>query len=94
MAQKKTEKKSEKENILQLLDNDTLHAQFVDTFTLLLRSDNIAMIKFYLRAPENKAVEQARIVSTTAGLKLFIDMLCKNLNYYPNLEEKNKDIEK
>ncbi len=71
---------------LRLHDNDSLPIPFVDIFQVNVRNDGITFINFYSELPSG-ALEQARIFTPVPKLKVFIDLVCKQLDYYPVKEE-------
>lgn len=77
MAKKKQEIKEP-----AFLLNHNLPNVFVDSMRISARSDNVAFIGFFTDMPDGR-YEQARILTHTDKLKVFIDVICKHINHYP-----------
>lgn len=60
-------------------NNPTHHA---DIINLLFSNDGLAMISFFSRTP-GLNVEECRVSFSHALAKKIVDLLCEQLNYYP-----------
>ena len=60
-------------------NNPTHHA---DIINILVSNNGLALISFFSRAP-GQNVEECRVSFTHALAKKIVDLLCKQLNYYP-----------
>ena len=70
--------------------NNSLPNLFVDDIRVSIRNDNIAMLNFFSDTPEGK-FEQTRFSTKKECLKHFIDILCRQTDYYPAKAEEAKD---
>ena len=60
-------------------NNPTHHA---DIINILFSNDGLALISFFSRTP-GLNVEECRVSFSQALAKKIVDLLCKQLNYYP-----------
>ena len=57
---------------------------WVDRMQVHLRSDTpLGMLSFSSLVPPDKLVEVCRLQTTEVHLKAIVDVLCRNLDYYP-----------
>lgn len=80
-------KKAEPDIVL----NDGLPTLFIDGFSIQRRKDGMNIVRLLASLPEGPQ-EEARFIAQDARLKVFVNLLCENLNYYPSKRNsKNKD---
>jgi hypothetical protein len=62
----------------------SLKLVWVDRMELLLRSDvPIATLRFYTVVGTEKLTEACRLQTTVSHLRAIVDLLCRQLDYYP-----------
>jgi hypothetical protein len=72
---------------LELNLNPSLSTNWIDTFNIGVRNDNLLLIRFLTNLPEG-IFEQSRILTSKENLKKFVDLVCSSLDYYPTKNEK------
>lgn len=70
-------------------ENDALPTIWVDVLAYMQRTDGLAMMKFYTMQPD-RAIEQARMITSIAHVKRIIDTLARITNHYPVRSEEPK----
>ncbi|BDD87986.1 hypothetical protein [Desulfofustis limnaeus] len=80
------EKKESRETITLHADN-SIKTLWVDHTHLSIREDDLCMLRMSATLPEG-LFEQAKIMTTKSHLRSLIDVLCKQLEYYPEPKEK------
>lgn len=68
----------------QLILNSNLPTHFVDFAQISTRSDGVAILRFCHTSPELQLFEECRVAGTDAFLKSLVDLLSKQLRYYPS----------
>lgn len=80
--------------VLEAKGNQNLPNIWIDIINLAMRSDDVCILRFFSNLPEG-AFEQSRIVTSKSTLISLTDLLCSNLNYYPQKKtSKEKDTRK
>lgn len=70
----------------QKTENKLIPAIWVDSLCLETRQDGVSFLSFSTVLPE-RDMEQVRLMVGKDQLKVMIDLLCKNLNYYPPIKD-------
>ncbi len=86
IEKKNLETKSKKEELVIHGDIST-KTLWVDNFALFVRDDDICLLRLNAKLPEGY-FEQARIATSKKHLKALLDLISKQLNYYPQPVEK------
>ena len=76
------EKTTKKPDALEVRLNPDLNPIWVDNFTVAMRDDSLALMRFSANLPEG-SVEQTQMMTSKEHLKKIVDLLCASLNYYP-----------
>lgn len=62
--------------------NPNIPTHHADIVNMLISNEGLALIRFFSRAP-GLNVEECRVSFTHVLAKKIVDLICKNLNYYP-----------
>ena len=89
MVTPKMTKENKTEKDIPFLDNRYLPSYFVDAFRVSARKDDIAVLSFYSDLP-NGIVEQTRVITPVDRLKALVDLICRQIDYYPEKDEKKE----
>ena len=73
---------NKKMKIPEIPINENLSTVFVDNLMISTRSDGLNYLRFYTGFPQGFR-EEARMMIPTQSLKLIIDALCKQCDYFP-----------
>ena len=81
-----TEQKENKIKMVELNVDPNLKTIWVDNIYIAKRSDGVSLIRLSTSLPEG-LFEQVRFITSDKALKNIVDIICSNIDYYPN---KNK----
>lgn len=73
----------------ELITNPGHPVLWGDNMHVLIREDNVALIRVYATLPEGH-VEQTKFAITLDRLKSIIDLTCEHLDYFPQKKGEGK----
>jgi hypothetical protein len=66
------------------VSDENIKTVWIDRMQLLVRSDApIGTISFATLIPPDRLVEVGRFQTTVPHLKAIVDLICRNIDYYP-----------
>ena len=74
---------------IQNIINTNLNTLFADSVSLFTRTDRKILLSFSQQLPTQHGLECARILIERDHAERLTDILCKNLDYYPEKEKLN-----
>ncbi|MCK5680433.1 hypothetical protein KAI46_06435 [bacterium] len=89
MATIKNKKVVPSKNTIHFHPNHGLPNSWIDNFNLGVRDDGVCLLRFATSLPEGH-FEQSRILTSKDKLKMFADLICNTLDYFPVKEKKSK----
>ena len=75
-------KKDEKSDVREIKLKQNLATAFVDNLNISLRGDDFVLLRFLAHLPEG-LTEEARFMVHKERLKVMINLLCLQIDYYP-----------
>lgn len=75
-------KKDEKIDVQAIKLKQNLTTTFVDNLNIGLREDDVVLLRFLAHLPEG-LTEEARFMVNKERLKVMINLLCSQIDYYP-----------
>jgi hypothetical protein len=74
----------------KIVVRDELPTAFADNLMIVTRSDGMCMLQFCSTFPDQLWREEARIMVPSEGLKAMVDVVCRQLDYYPKKSKGKK----
>lgn len=68
---------------IKFVQNQNIPTHFADFAQCSVRTDDMALLRFGFSGPDGSINEEVRIAGTQEFLKRLIDLLAKQINYYP-----------
>ena len=78
-----SDKKDTQKQTVQLVLDPNLKTVWIDNIFMAKRLDGVSLIRLSTHLPEGM-FEQLRFMASEQSLKNLVDVICTNLNYYPD----------